>query len=180
MVLIVRFGLQNNIQPARWCSPPPISPADELIVDYIVNSLSPMSLGEHPRFIAFFNGLAPKVNVCSWWTIKRRIADRQKCMVTKLKQAIKKDMHHSWCMERLQELLQFPRNHLSHIARWFAKTIICAGMPIVPRITHLWSHSTADIWHYEGIRNSCWENHLLRHGQRSSFVKAFKEFHLEI
>lgn len=72
----------DNMKPATQ------KEAEELMVDYIVNSLSPICHVEHPSFIGLVRGLAPHVNVCSRRTVSRRIDDRQKLMVTKLKEVI--------------------------------------------------------------------------------------------
>jgi hypothetical protein len=62
--------------------------AEELLVNYIVNSLSPINHVEHPSFVQLVQGLAPHIQTLSRQTVSRRIQDRQLTMKTKLKEAI--------------------------------------------------------------------------------------------
>lgn len=61
---------------------------DQLVLDYIVNSLSPLSHVEHPSFVALLQGLAPHISVMSRRTLSRRIDDKQRVMLFDIKQKI--------------------------------------------------------------------------------------------
>jgi len=64
--------------------------ADKLISRFIVDSLSPVSQVEQPSFIALVRGLAPHINVCSRWTLSRRIlVEKNKEMKSNIQEVFK-------------------------------------------------------------------------------------------
>jgi hypothetical protein len=63
--------------------------ADKLILRYIVDSLSPISHVEHPSFVALVSSLAPHVKVCSRQTLSRRIRDEDKVMKSGIEEALR-------------------------------------------------------------------------------------------
>lgn len=63
--------------------------ADKLILRYIVDSMSPISHVEHPSFLSLLHGLAPHIKVVSRWTLSRRILDESKNMKSNIREVFK-------------------------------------------------------------------------------------------
>ena len=157
--------------------------ADKLIQDYIVNSLSPISHIEHCSFIALVRGLAPHVNLSSRWTLSRRIEEQQRSMLDELKQLISK---HSFICITADAWTGF-KNRRSFMGvtghtinddlsrRSFALACrLFSGTHSYDRIASLLS----DILKQYGIPVDKVVCCVTDNG--SNFVKAFKEFHVDV
>lgn len=83
-----QVGIVDNRKPTA-AAPISQQSADKLILRFIVDSLSPVSHVEHPSFLALVHGLAPHVNVCSRWTLSRRILDENKEMKSNIQEVFK-------------------------------------------------------------------------------------------
>lgn len=85
---IVQQTLSQSMKQEKAFVPIQQSTGDQLVLDYIVNSLSPLSHVEHPSFVALLKGFAPHINVMSRRTLRRRIDDTQRVMLFDIKQEI--------------------------------------------------------------------------------------------
>ena len=85
---IVQQTLSQSIKKEKALVPIQQDTGDKLILDYIVNSLSPLSHVEHPSFVALLEGFAPHISVMSRRTLSRRIDDKQRVMLFDIKQTI--------------------------------------------------------------------------------------------
>jgi hypothetical protein len=59
----VQQTLSQSMKKEKALVPIQQNTADQLVLDYIVNSLSPLSHVEHPSFVALLEGFAPHISV---------------------------------------------------------------------------------------------------------------------